>query len=44
MVAWKVREHEPLPAQKLVEYSDHTLTLDDIMVSLVCGIQSPVPW
>lgn len=31
MVAWKVREHEPLPAQKLVEYSDHTLTLDDIM-------------
>ena len=32
MVAWKVREHEPLPAQKLVEYSDSTLTLDDIMV------------
>jgi len=31
MVAWKVREHEPLPAQKLVEYSDNTLTLDDIM-------------
>ena len=34
MVAWKVREHEPLPAQKLVEYSDFALTLDDIMVSL----------
>jgi len=31
MVAWKVREHEPLPAQKLVEYSDFTLTLDDIV-------------
>jgi len=31
MVAWKVREHEPLPAQKLVEYSDNALTLDDIM-------------
>lgn len=31
MVAWKVREHEPLSAQKLVEYSDFTLTLDDIM-------------
>lgn len=31
MVAWKVREHEPLPVQKLVEYSDSTLTLDDIM-------------
>jgi len=31
MVAWKVREHEPLPAQKLVEYSDFALTLDDIM-------------
>merc|ERR1712142_617798 len=31
MVAWKVREHEPLPARKLVEYSDFTLTLDDIM-------------
>jgi len=31
MVAWKVREHEPLPAQKLVEYSDFALTLDDIV-------------
>lgn len=31
MVAWKVREHEPLSAKKLVEYSDFTLTLDDIV-------------
>lgn len=31
MVAWKVREHEPLSAQRLVEYSDETLTIDDIM-------------
>lgn len=31
MVAWKVREHDPLPVQKLVEYSDSTLTLNDIM-------------
>ena len=34
MVAWKVREHEPLPALRLVEYSDFNLTPADIMVSL----------
>ncbi len=33
LVAWKVREHEPLPAMRLVEYSDYNLTLLDIMVS-----------
>ncbi len=33
LVAWKVREHEPLPAIRLVEYSDFNLTLLDIMVS-----------
>ena len=33
MVAWKVREHEPLPALRLVEYSDFNLTSADIMVS-----------
>ena len=33
MVAWKVREHEPLPALRLVEYSDFNLTPADIMVS-----------
>ncbi len=33
LVAWKVREHEPLPAMRLVEYSDFNLTLMDIMVS-----------
>ena len=33
LVAWKVREHEPLHAQRLVEYSDFNLTLRDIMVS-----------
>merc|ERR1719340_116217 len=31
MVAWKVREHEPLPALRLVEYSDFNLTPADIM-------------
>jgi len=31
LVAWKVREHEPLHAQRLVEYSDFNLTLRDIM-------------
>ena len=40
MVAWKVREHEPLPAHKLVEYSDNALTLDDIMVSSLAISQS----
>ena len=35
MVAWKVREHEPLPALRLVEYSDFNLTPADIMVSKV---------
>ena len=34
MVAWKVREHEPLPAVRLVEYSDFNLTPADIMVSI----------
>jgi len=33
MVAWKVREHEPLPSVRLIEYSDYNLTLMDIMVS-----------
>ena len=32
LVAWKVREHEPLPAARLVEYSDFNMTLVDIMV------------
>nr|ADD38930.1 G1/S-specific cyclin-D3 [Lepeophtheirus salmonis] len=31
LVSWKVREHRPLPASKLVEYSDFNLTLIDIM-------------
>ncbi len=33
LVAWKVRQHEPLPAARLVEYSDFNLNLIDIMVS-----------
>ena len=33
LVAWKVREHDPLPAAKLVEYSDNNLNVTDIMVS-----------
>lgn len=32
MLAWKVREREPLQAAKLVEYSDFNMTLVDIMV------------
>ena len=32
MVAWKVREHEPIPAQRLVEYSDFNMTMVDLMV------------
>ena len=35
MVAWKVREHEPLPSIRLIEYSDFNLSLMDIMVSFV---------
>lgn len=31
MVSWKVREHEPLAAIRLVEYSDGNLTSVDIM-------------
>lgn len=31
LVAWKVREHAPLPASRLVDYSDNNLTLLDIM-------------
>ncbi len=34
LVAWKVRQHEPLPAARLVEYSDYNLNLIDIMVSI----------
>lgn len=33
MVAWKVRQHQPLPAARLAEYSDFHLTLSDITVS-----------
>jgi hypothetical protein len=33
LVAWKVRQHEPLAASRLVEYSDYNLDLVDIMVS-----------
>ncbi len=33
LVARKVREHEPLPAFSLVEYSDFNFTILDIMVS-----------
>ncbi len=32
MVASKVREHEPLPSVRLIEYSDFNLNLMDIMV------------
>ncbi len=42
LVAWKVREHQQLPAMRLVEYSDYNLTLIDIMVShfLYCHMKS----
>ena len=33
LVACKVRQHSPLPASKLIEYSDFNLDLNDIMVS-----------
>ena len=42
MVAWKVREHEPLPALRLVEYSDYNLTPADIMVSIQSDIISNI--
>ena len=35
LVACKVRQHTPLPALKLVEYSDFNLDLTDIMVSVI---------
>ena len=35
LVSWKVREHQHLPAIRLVEYSDFNITLLDIMVSLL---------
>jgi hypothetical protein len=45
MVAWKVREHEPLPSIRLIEYSDYNLNLMDIMVSSAsvhCGFVLPL--
>ena len=33
LVACKVRQHQPLPATKLVEYSDYNLDVLNIMVS-----------
>ena len=35
LVACKVRQHEPLAASKLVDYSDFNLNLVDIMVIMV---------
>lgn len=31
LVSWKVRDHSPITAQRLVEYTDFTVTLDDLL-------------
>lgn len=41
MVASKVREHEPMPSVRLIEYSDYTLNLMDIMVSWLRLLKVP---
>ena len=35
LVAFKVRQHQPLPASKLVEYSDFNLDIHNIMVIMI---------
>ncbi len=40
MVASKVREHEPLPSVRLIEYSDFNLNLMDIMVRTDPGLSN----
>ena len=34
LVSWKVRGHSPITAQRLIEYTDYTITLPDLLVSL----------
>ena len=33
LVSWKVRGHSPITAQRLIEYTDYTITLPDLLVS-----------
>ena len=33
LVSWKVRDHSPITAQRLVEYTDFNVSLDDLLVS-----------
>ena len=33
LVSWKVRAHSPITAQRLVEYTDYNVTVDNILVS-----------
>ena len=35
LVSWKVRGHSPITAQRLIEYTDYTITLPDLLVSLL---------
>merc|ERR1712223_822750 len=31
LVSWKVREHSPITAQRLIEYTDFNISLDDLL-------------
>ena len=33
LVSWKVREHSPISAQKLIEFTDFNVQLDDLLVT-----------
>ena len=35
LVAWKVREHSGITAQKLVEFTDFNVSTDDLLVSFL---------
>ena len=32
LVSWKVREHSTITAQKLIEFTDFNVSLDDLLV------------
>ena len=41
LVSWKVRGHSPITAQRLIEYTDYTITLPDLLVSPVFCLNFP---
>ena len=41
LVSWKVRGHSPITAQRLIEYTDYTITLPDLLVSPLFCLNFP---